>query len=88
MLNEFIAYLEEQVKNRSIYIWGGQGQSWPTVNEEWITKRIKTLQERKSLTDVWKEGGIREGLEFAILTNEIYKTWSGMTAYEYKKIKD
>ena len=56
-------------------------------DENWISKRIKTLQDRKQLTDVWKEGGIKEGLEFAILTNEIYQTWSGMTAKKYKQLK-
>jgi hypothetical protein len=56
-------------------------------DENWIAKRVKTLQDRKQLTDVWKEGGIKEGLEYAILTNEIYQTWSGMTAKEYKQFK-
>ncbi len=56
-------------------------------DEVWIAKRIKNIQDRKSLTDVWKDGGITEEKEFAILTNEIYKTWSGMTAKEYKKFK-
>lgn len=56
-------------------------------NESWITKRLKGMQDRKQLTDVWKNGGIKEGKEFAILTNEIYKTWSGMTAKEYKSFK-
>lgn len=56
-------------------------------DESWISKRIKALQERKQLTDVWKESGITEGIEFAILTNEIYETWSGMTAKEYKQLK-
>ena len=55
--------------------------------EKWIAKRMKTLQERKELTDVWKDGGITEGYEYAILTNEIYKEWSGMTAKEYKEYK-
>ena len=54
-------------------------------DEKWISKRIKGIQDRKELTDVWKEGGIKEEKEYAILTNEIYKTWSGMTAKEYKK---
>jgi len=48
---------------------------------------MKTLQEIKQLTDVWQENGIKEGKEYAILTNEIYKTWSGMTAKEYKEFK-
>ena len=56
-------------------------------DENWIAKRMKTVQERKQLTDVWQENGITEGKEYAILTNEIYKTWSGMTAKEYKQFK-
>ena len=56
-------------------------------DEDWIAKRIKTLQERKKLTDVWKENGIESNVEYAILTNEIYKEWSGMTAKEYKQYK-
>ncbi len=56
-------------------------------DEAWIAKRIKVLQERKQLTDVWKENGVTEQMEYAILTNEIYKTWSGMTAKEYKEFK-
>ena len=56
-------------------------------DEEWIAKRIKSLQERKKLTDVWKENGIETNIEYAILTNEIYKEWSGMTAKEYKEYK-
>ena len=56
-------------------------------DEEWIIKRIKGIQDRKKLTDVWKEGGITEEIEFAILTNDIYKEWSGMTANEYKEFK-
>ncbi len=56
-------------------------------NEEWIQKRIKGIQDRKKLTDVWKDGGITENKEYAILTNEIYKEWSGMTAKEYKNYK-
>ncbi len=56
-------------------------------DEKWIAKRIKGIQDRKELTDVWKEGGITESKEYAILTNEIYKEWSGMTAGEYKSFK-
>ena len=56
-------------------------------DENWIAKRIKSLQDRKQLTDVWKNGGIKEGVEYAILTNEIYKEWSGMKASEYKELK-
>ncbi len=56
-------------------------------DESWIAKRMKALQERKQLTDVWMENGVTEQVEYAILTNEIYKTWSGMTAKEYKQFK-
>lgn len=56
-------------------------------DEAWITKRIKGIQERKKLTDVWKDGGIESNLEYAMLTNEIYKSWSGFTAKQYKQYK-
>lgn len=48
-LNEFIAYLEEQVKNHSIYIWGAQGQKYPTLNEEWIKKKESGSNETNAL---------------------------------------
>ena len=56
-------------------------------DEAWIQKRLKGMQDRKKLTDVWKDGGIAENKEYAILTNEIYKSWSGMSAKEYKEYK-
>ena len=56
-------------------------------DEKWIAKRLKGIQDRKELTDIWQENGINEGKEYAILTNEIYKEWSGMTAKEYKQFK-
>ena len=56
-------------------------------DEAWIQKRLKGMQDRKQLTDVWKDGGITENKEYAILTNEIYKSWSGMSAKEYKEYK-
>ena len=55
--------------------------------EAWISKRIKGMQDRKKLTDIWKDGGINGNKEYAILTNEIYKGWSGMTAKEFKQFK-
>ena len=67
---------------RSIDLYRAKG-----YDEKWISKRIEGIKNRKELTDVWKEGGITEGKEYAILTNEIYKTWSGMTASEYKEYK-
>ena len=56
-------------------------------DEKWIAKRIKGIQDRKQLTDVWKDGGITKDYEYGILTNEIYKEWSGMKASEYKAFK-
>ncbi len=56
-------------------------------DEDWIIKRIKGIQDRKKLTDTWRSGGVTEEVEFAILTNDIYKEWSNMTAKEYKQYK-
>ena len=56
-------------------------------DEDWIIKRIKGIQDRKKLTDVWKAGGVTKEIEYAILINEIYKEWSGMDAKEYKSFK-
>ena len=56
-------------------------------NLEWIERRIRAIINRKKLTKVWKDGGIKEEFEYGILTNEIYKEWSGMTAREYKDFK-
>ena len=67
---------------RSIELYRAKG-----YDEKWISQRIQNVQSRKSLTDIWQENGVHEGKEFAILTNEIYKTWSGMTASEYKEYK-
>ena len=54
---------------------------------EWIEARIKAIINRKKLTSTWKENGIEKEYEYGILTNEIYETWSGMSAQEYKKFK-
>ena len=54
---------------------------------EWIEARIKAIINRKKLTKTWKESGIEKEYEYGILTNEIYKTWSGMTAKDYKEYK-
>lgn len=56
-------------------------------DEDWIIKRIKGIQDRKKLTEVWKDNGVDSNVEYAILTNDIYKEWSGMTAKEYKEFK-
>lgn len=57
-------------------------------SENWINQRLKSIEIRKELTDEWKKYGLKEGLEFATLTDIIYKTWAGKTAKEYKKFKD
>ena len=67
---------------RGIDIYRAKG-----YEEAWISKRIKGIQDRKKLTDIWKEGGVNGIKEYAILTNEIYKGWSGMTAKEFKQFK-
>ena len=56
-------------------------------DEKWISERIKSIQSRKELTDIWKDAGITKSSEYAILTDEIYKEWSGMKAGEYKEYK-
>lgn len=56
-------------------------------SREWINQSLQAIQVRKELTDSWQEHGVKEGLEYAILTNEISKAWSGMTTREYKDFK-
>lgn len=56
-------------------------------SREWINQRLQAVQVRKELTDSWQDHGVKEGLEYAILTNEISKAWSGMTTREYKDFK-
>lgn len=56
-------------------------------SREWINQRLQAIQVRKELTDSWQDHGVKEGLEYAILTNEISKAWSGMTTREYKDYK-
>lgn len=55
--------------------------------DEWIKNRLVGIVSRFRLTDIWEEGGIKEPDEYAMLTNEIYKSWSGMKASEYKSLK-
>lgn len=57
-------------------------------SENWINQRIKSIEIRKELTDEWKRCGLEEGVQFATLTDIIYKTWSDHTAKEYKRLKD
>ena len=56
-------------------------------SKEWINQRLQAIQVRKELTDAWQEHGVKKGIEYAILTDEISKAWSGMATREYKDSK-
>ncbi len=56
-------------------------------SKNWINQRLKSIEVRKELTDEWELRGVKKGLEYAILTNEITKAWSGFNTKEYKKFK-
>ena len=56
-------------------------------NDKWIKSRLTGVVDRRKLTDLWKENGITKDYEYGILTNEIYKEWSGMKASQYKEYK-
>jgi len=68
--------------NRAMQTYLKKGYS-----KEWINQRLKTIEVRKELTDEWDKRGVKEGLEFAILTDEITKAWSGKSIRKYKKLK-
>ena len=68
--------------NRAVTYYRNKGYS-----DEWIKHRLSGIVDRFKLTDIWKEGGITKPVEYALLTNEIYKGWSGMKASEYKEYK-
>ena len=56
-------------------------------SKEWINQRLQSIQVRKELKDTWQEHGVKQGKEYAILTNEISKACSGMTTRQYKAFK-
>ena len=56
-------------------------------DESWINRRLKAIEVRKLLTDEWNRSGVKDGFEYAVLTDDIYKGWSDLTAKEYKKLK-
>jgi len=56
-------------------------------SREWINQRLQAIQVRKELTDEWDNRGVKQGLEYAILTDEIYRAWSGMSTRQYKDYK-
>lgn len=68
--------------NRAVNYYRNKGYT-----DEWIKARLTGIVDRLKLTDIWKEGGITKPMEYAMLTNEIYKGWSGMKASEYKELK-
>ncbi len=73
----------ELAVNRAVDYYRNKGYS-----DKWIESRLKAILDRKKLTDVWKENGIVQNYEYAVLTNEIYQEWSGMKAREYKDYKN
>lgn len=68
--------------NRALKTYLQKGYS-----REWINQRLKSIEIRKALTDEWENRGVKEGLEFAILTNEITQAWAGLTTKQYKNLK-
>ena len=72
----------EIAMQRAINTYRDKGYS-----EEWITQRMRTIETRKELTAEWNRAGVNEGIEYAILTDDISKAWSGMSTKEYKQYK-
>lgn len=72
----------ELAVNRAVDYYRSRG-----YDDKWIKQRLTGVVDRRKLTDVWKERGITKNVEYGILTNKIYKEWSGMKASEYKEFK-
>lgn len=72
----------EQAIDRALETYLKKGYS-----KEWINQRLQAIQVRKELTDEWQDRGVQKGLEYAILTDEITRAWSGMTTKQYKRLK-
>jgi len=68
--------------NRALKTYLKKGYS-----QDWINQRLKSIEVRKFLTDEWEKRGVKEGLEFAILTDEITLAWTGLTTKQYKSLK-
>lgn len=68
--------------NRALETYAKKGYS-----REWINQRLQAIQARKELTDEWQDRGVSKGIEYAILTDEITRAWSGMNTRQYKKYK-
>lgn len=72
----------EQTIERALETYRRKGYS-----REWINQRLQAIQVRKELTDEWDARGVQQGIEYAILTDEISRAWSGMTTRQYKRLK-
>lgn len=72
----------EQAIDRALETYLKKGYS-----EEWVHQRLLAIRIRNELTDEWQKRGVRKGKEYAILTDEISKAWSGMTTRQYKQLK-
>ena len=72
----------EQTIDRALETYAKKGYT-----REWINQRLQAIQVRKELTDEWGQHGVKKGVEYAILTDEITKAWSGMTTRDYKNHK-
>ena len=72
----------EQTIDRALETYLKKGYS-----EEWVHQRLLAIRIRNELTDEWKRRGVEKGKEYAILTDEISRAWSGMTTRQYKKLK-
>jgi len=76
-------YDPELAINRAIKYYKKRG-----YDDNWIENRLKGVLDRNKFTDIWKQQGIKEHYEYAELTNDIYNSWSGMTAKEYKNLRE
>ena len=76
-------YDPEKAIQRALTFYRKKGYS-----EDWINQRIKTIEMRKELTDEWKRVGVKDGIEYAILTDEMTKAWTDMTTRQYKDFKN
>ena len=72
----------ELIANRLVTTYERAGYT-----QEWINQRLQAISARKELTDEWKDRGVQQGKEYAILTDELTRAWSGMTTRQYKNLK-
>ena len=79
--------LEEYADPEKAILRGADYYRSKGYSEGWIKQRLQAIEMRKELTDEWKKRGIEKDSEFAILTNELTKAWSGLTVREYKELK-